>query len=143
MTVIFCIPTNNLWVSISSHSHQHLVLSGSQILALLIAVQSYLTVLICISLMTYDVEHVFMCFLAICISSLVRYLLWSLAHYYTACLFSYLWVIISFNLWLLFFFPALILSFPSIYFCSRNGVYCLQFWLYGIFECTILVLFRS
>ena len=36
---------------------QHLVLSVFQILAILIGVQQYLVVLICVSQMTYDMEH--------------------------------------------------------------------------------------
>ena len=34
--------------------------------------QNYLIVLICNSLMTYEVEHLFICLFAICTSSLVR-----------------------------------------------------------------------
>ena len=48
-----------------------------------------LVVLICISWTTYDVEHLLICLLAICISSLTRYLSKLLAYFLTNHLFSY------------------------------------------------------
>ena len=58
---------------------------------------------ICISLMTYDVRHLFMCLFAICTSSLVRYVLRSL-NQFLAGLFAY-WLFPqrAFSLWVLWF----------------------------------------
>ena len=54
-------------VPIALHPHQHLVLSVFSVLAILIGVQLYLVVLFHISLMTYDVEHLFICLFAFCV----------------------------------------------------------------------------
>lgn len=49
-----------------------------------------LVVLICVSLMTYDVEHLFTCLLAFCTSSLEKRLFRSFAHVLTGYLVSWL-----------------------------------------------------
>ena len=71
----FHIPPGNMWVFQFLHIPANICYSLFWIKAILVGREWYLhVILICISLLSNDVEHLFMCSLATCISSLEKFL---------------------------------------------------------------------